>query len=281
MSNDSQCVTWDFTLFKGQRDELPSSNDVVSTLLTFCKAYAFQMEKCPKTGNLHYQGRVKLMLKERESGVKGKFNSHPSIYGAKITRTSTENMNNMFYCMKEETRVSGPWTDQDKPELKVIQKMTDNGLLHWQGDLEAQLLSYDDRQIDVLIDPVGNNGKSSFKKWMYVKHDACIVPAINDSKDIMQWCMGFPGKKLYIIDMPRAMKKKSLYQLYAGIEQLKDGYMFDTRYNARFRLIDEPRILVMTNYPPKKRYLSLDRWRMWTIIDGVLRVYKYPEVVEK
>lgn len=272
---DGQCITWDFTLFAGQRPALPPSADVIAALSVFCKAYAFQHEKCGETGRDHYQGRIKLKEKLRELQVANLFHAADALKGAKLKRTSTENASNMFYVTKTETRHAGPWTDQDKPVVKKVQKMLDEGLRPWQATLEAHLSYYDDRIIDVVIDREGNSGKSSFKKWMWIHHDAGIVPPLNDAKDICQFCMSQPDKRLYIMDLPRAMKKRKLFELYAGIEQLKDGWLFDTRYHGRTRLMDEPRILIMTNQPPKQCYLSADRWKMWTITDDRLVPFSY------
>ena len=41
--------------------------------------------------------------------------------------------------------------------------------------------------------------------------------------------------------------------------------LYDTRYHARFEYFDEPQVVVFTNSPPKMKYLSRDRWRLWTI----------------
>lgn len=71
------------------------------------------------------------------------------------------------------------------------------------------------------------------------------------------------------------MKKKGLYGLYSGIENVKNGMLFDKRYKGVFKYIDEPNIIVFTNTPPKMSYLSRDRWKLWTVQDNQLVVYKF------
>ena len=91
--------------------------------------------------------------------------------------------------------------------------------------------------------------------------------------------MPFDPAKLYLIDMPRAMKKKKLNSLYSGIEQLKNGFMYDLRYHGKFRAIDDPNIIVFTNTPPKMSYLSADRWVLWEVVDKQLKSFHFKYAV--
>ena len=70
------------------------------------------------------------------------------------------------------------------------------------------------------------------------------------------------------------MKKSKLNRLYSGIENLKNGMMYDLRYHGKFRYIDEPNI-VFTNQPPEMSYLSRDRWAPWTVVDNQLEEFQF------
>lgn len=137
---------------------------------------------------------------------------------------------------------------------------------------------YDDRTIHIVIDDYVGLGKSSLCKYLYVEHEAVIVPPFQDSKRLMQYCMLFEPAKLYVIEIPRAMKKKNISSMYTGIETLKKGMMYDTRGNGKFRYIDEPNIVVFANTTPKKRHLSVDRWKMWKIQEKSLCPFKFGSV---
>lgn len=261
VQRDNPCCTYDITYPENRT----TMGDLRTMFSTHCKKYSFQLEKGESTGYLHFQCRISLKVKQRITAViKGPLN----IPGCNITVTSTANAGNDFYTTKQDTRVDGPWTDQDKPVLKTVAKMTT--LYPWQESLIHHVTIPNDREVHVIIDVSGNNGKSSFAKYMWTHYDAQPIPPLNQAKDLAQFTMGFSKKPIYIIDMPRAMKKKDLFELYSGIEQLKNGMVYDTRYHARFEYFDEPQVIVFTNTMPKMRYLSRDRWKLWSIIDKKL-----------
>ena len=198
-----------------------------------------------------------------------------NIAGCNITCTSTANKDNDFYVMKDDTRIEGPWTDKDKAPLRTVDKMESNGLFPWQQTIIDDVEHYDDRKIHIVIDRAGNIGKSALCKYLYMKKDAVIVPPLMDEKDLMQYVMSFEPSKLYVIDMPRAMKKSKLNRLYSGIENLKNGMMYDLRYHGKFRYIDEPNIVVFTNQPPKMSYLTRDRWALKTVVNNQLENFAF------
>jgi len=68
-----------------------------------------------------------------------------------------------------------------------------------------------------------------------------------------------------MFDMPRAMNKDRLYQFYAAIETIKDGYAYDDRYHFTEKVFDCPNIWIFTNRMPDTTLLSTDRWKFWEI----------------
>lgn len=100
---------------------------------------------------------------------------------------------------------------------------------------------------------------------------------MNDMQDIMQCCMGIPGQKCYIIDMPRALKKEKLAGFFSGLEALKNGVMYDKRHSFKKRRIDRPQIVVFTNSYPDTSLLSPDRWVIYTMRERDLSQYAEPE----
>lgn len=67
----------------------------------------FQREKCPSTGKLHYQGYVELFKPARHAGLK-KALGCSSVWAKPKAKDSTREQAR-DYCMKEESRVEGPW----------------------------------------------------------------------------------------------------------------------------------------------------------------------------
>lgn len=270
-----QCAVWDLTAH-GDRNDFDTMKNF---FIKHTKKWAFQKEQGQQTGYVHWQCRFSLNAKLTENGVKALL-LDSDIEAFHVTPTSANATKGAaLYVIKAETRIDGPWTDKDPapiPTTRTSRKLDELGLLPWQNEIMNQTLDYNDRQIHCVVDKDGNNGKGALCKWAYVKGFAQLIPPFNSYGDLIQFAFSRPRASLYFIDMPRAMPKKNLFEMYQGIESLKDGYMFDKRYRGQFELIDEPNIVVFTNTPPKKRYLTRDRWRVWTIHEDQLVVYTYP-----
>lgn len=259
---------WDFTL---PADEL-SVKELQDLLNNYCKKWVFQKERGEKTGYEHYQGRIKLKVKNRKpSNLMGnKF--HFSV-------TSNENCDNDFYVTKEDTRIDGPYCDSDEViyiprQIREVEK-----LWAWQESVIEKSQIWDTRTINIVIDMAGNNGKTTLKGYMRAHKLGRPIPFCNDFKDIMRMVMDMPTAQTYLIDMPRAVKKDKLFQLFAGIESIKDGYAYDDRYTFKEKYFDCPNIWVFMNYKPDMSMLSTDRWTFWEIVDKKLvpRVYDFEE----
>jgi len=144
------------------------------------------------------------------------------------------------------------------------------GLRPWQDKLMTELSEFDLRKIDLIYDRDGNNGKSLFSEMMELRGIAEEVPCYRLMDDIFQWVCSRETKKVYIMDMPRGMKKDKLGDLYSGIEVIKNGVAYDKRYAAKKKRFDRPRIAVFTNELPHLDLLSRDRWQLWKISDDDL-----------
>lgn len=254
-----QLTSWDFTLY----EDLDDHEKVIKQLNEHCKKWSFQLEKGTESGKLHYQGRLKLK-------VKGTITAINKLFTYKqwhLTPTSEENKDNDFYVIKCETRISGPWRDNDKDNYIPIDIRRINELYPWQKELKEKLTTYNERAVHVIFDPVGKKGKSIFTRYMMAHNLGEIIPFCNDYKDVMRmaYCMG--NKQCYMIDMPRAINKEKLYQLYGAIETLKSGFCYDDRYEYKRRLMDPPNVCIFTNKEPDFGLLSQDRWRVYTIDD--------------
>lgn len=261
----NSCCTYDFTIFAVDELDPPT---IRNTLKEICKKYTFQLEQGELTGKLHYQGRLSLKCKKRQSELiklldqAGWTKYHLSI-------TSNENRDNNFYVTKEETRIQGPFTDTN--EIYVPRDIRNiKELRPWQQKLRTTLQSYDERSIDIIVDTKGNSGKSTLTRYMMLFDNAQVLPFCNDYKDIMRMAYDVGIKPIYLIDMPRAINKEKLFQFYAGIETLKSGYCYDDRYKFTQRLFDRPRICIFTNVHPDTSLLSRDMWKIWSIVDNQL-----------
>lgn len=240
--------------------------EMIDTLKTLCKRWCFQLERGEETGRLHFQGRVSLKKKSRPSTLGKLTKWHWSI-------TSNASKYDEIYVTKEETRVAGPWSDKDIPDFIPRDIAAIEQLKPWQAELLDISQIYDERHIDVVYDPYGNSGKTTFTRYAMVYKYGQLLPFCNDFKDIMRMVMDMPTSKCYIMDMPRAINKERLYQLFGGIESVKDGYAYDDRYHFKQKIFDKPNIILFTNVFPDLELLSGDRWRIWEIVNDNLVPY--------
>lgn len=252
----NQCAGWDLTVFYDDIENFKSF------LKEHCKKWCFQQEQCPKTGKLHLQVRISLKKKLYFNGVKKLFeqfnNPHLSAtFGKTFTKFDKD------YVSKDATRIAGPWADDDPVPKYVPVQYRIEKLKPWQETVQNSPI--DPRSINVIYDEHGNIGKSTLVGYLCCKDKAQSIPFCNDFRDIMRMIMDKPKSSIYLIDLPRAIKKDKLYQLYAGIEIIKGGYCFDDRYKFEEMWFDTPSIWVFTNILPDRELLSADRWKIWTV----------------
>lgn len=244
---------WDFTAFTDNADQ------VKKVLNEHCKKWCFQLEKAPDTDRLHMQGRFSLKVKERLVGLKARFP------GWHLSITSNENKHNTFYVTKEETRVAGPWKDDDEV-LYIPRQVRDIVLKPWQQHILDDANVWDSRRVNIIYDVTGNIGKTTLCTYVGAHRYGRKIPFSNDFRDINRMVMDCPPTKLYLFDMPRAIRKDQLHQFFSGVEEVKNGHVFDDRYRFRERYFDCPNIWVFTNVLPDLNMLSADRWRIWQVV---------------
>ena len=256
------CSCWDFRIGTNKI----TIENLKEWLNNYCDKWVFQ-EELSESGYEHYQGRLHLKVKERASTLLKKVPK-----GGDFKPTANKNTKNDFYVMKEDTRIGGPWSNNDVEATWDVQLLIDNGLYKWQNQLVDLAKEYRNlRMINVIVDKKGGRGKSSLTDYMMYQGIAEELPLVNDFIEMVQMAYAIPAS-CYIIDMPRSLKKDKLAGLFGAIEYIKMGKSFDKRYHYKRRKQDPPNILVFTNEYPNANYLSLDRWRIWRISSkGILK----------
>lgn len=134
----------------------------------------------------------------------------------------------------------------------------------WQIIALDQWKKQNDRQILCIIDTKGGHGKTFLRKHLVATHQAQFIPPMEKAEDIMAVAMAKPSKG-YVIDLPRA-DGKAKKPMWSAIEQIKDGYLYDKRYNWREKWIAPPKIMVFCN-DFNASDLSTDRWQDFEISD--------------
>lgn len=283
-----QLAIWDLTL--DQR--VATVESVRSKFKQLAKKWTFQLEE-GTSGYKHYQCRISLFHKRTRGavlslldqlGLKGqKLEIQGVEQELQCSLTETSNPTALqgvaFYCMKLDSRLEGPWSDQD-PEppfrSKEVDLLDTQGLRPWQYSVLEYITSeYEPRFINCIIQPPGSVGKSSFTEWLEYHKHAYEIPPFRLMEDIMAYAHANRNWKAYTIDLPRGMKNSKLHDFFSGIEMLKNGLIVEKRYAAKKQRMNRPHVWIFTNTKPDLSLLSTDRWKLWTInSDLELKPYK-------
>lgn len=272
-----QCCTWDFTYFIPEEfkvDHIPNLVEIWSESLSkIAKKWCFQVEKTPKTGRLHFQGRLSLKVKKYPGWWSEMWEWNTTHWSP----TSKANWRNDFYVTKEETRVLGPFRDDD--EKPFIQAEIAKAMLNpypWQASIIEKIKTREERIVNVLCSPEGNQGRSTFV-GMLDQHGLAMevdLDSRSTPKDLMRQIMTFKKKETYIFDLPRSYPINEP-TFWEAIEKIKKGKAWDDRYRNQKEWFPIPNVWIFSNEFPDIKHLSIDRWRFWRIEDGEL-IQVYP-----
>ena len=267
-------AVYDFTLPANDRE----SSAVIAAIKQLFKKWTFQKE-CGDSGYIHFQGRGSLFKKRRLVELK-KLCDQVGMNDIHLSPSSNESQKgDMFYCMKADTRVDGPWKDTDEEEVVYVPRqyrgIVDN-LRPWQQKVWDSADVFDTRSINLIFDTHGNNGKSTIASVMDLHRRGIDLPPMNDADKLIQsvadilMAREVREPKVVFVDLPRAMDKRRLGGLYTAIEQIKKGKVYDVRYQYKEWWFDSPQIWVFSNIEPDLGMLSRDRWVLWTIVNDDL-----------
>jgi len=234
----------------------------------YCKRWCFQQEQGDETGYLHFQMRVSLTAKKRLATMISWMSTNMPAIRVSATSNPTFYAGNEFYVMKEDTRIDGPWTDRDdvNPAKIPIRLRTEPNWYPWQREVLNMIATTpDDRTINVIVDAVGQKGKSVLSLYLMAHQRAQRIPVQKDPRDIMRMIMNCPKRTCYFIDLPRATSHQNQHTMYTAIEEIKNGYCYDDRYKFTQELFEPPHVWVFTNILPDLNFVSKDRWKLWTI----------------
>jgi hypothetical protein len=124
----------------------------------------------------------------------------------------------------------------------------------------------DDRQISVIVNKLGNIGKSKLLKYLAFKGLACCVPA-GTATQIKMYIINSPTCKIYVVDLPRQSGKDEKFgDVMSALEDVKNGNMTCPMYGGNNRkLMLPPHVWIFTNAFPPFWMASADRWNVYSI----------------
>lgn len=216
--------------------------------------WAYQ-EEVSETGTPHIQGFVRFKTKKRFTQLT-KWN--PKLHWEKARGSEAEASQ---YCMKDdETRKKDGIREYQgyypSEEIKVRIPSAE-----WEIELEEELLKEpDDRKMIWIWSKAGNTGKSSFCKYMVVRHDALVLGG--KGADMKYMVHSWIEKKGYspriiLLDVPRLNLN---WISYPGMEEVKNGCFASTKFECGMVVMNSPHMVVFANEPPRADAMSEDRW---------------------
>lgn len=264
------CAMWDFRM----NAEGIDSTVIIKQLKLIAKRYVFQLEQGETTGYLHFQGRCSLIKKHRKTELMKLFNIIPVPNYLEPSVNATFYTGDMFYVMKNETRIDGSW-DERESQKYIPRQFRDKlqNLRPFQKYIYDNADVFNDREINMIYCRNGSVGKSTIASLCELYGKGIDLPPVNDAEKLIQSCCDICEAKSLrdpspiFVDLPRAMNKDRLNGIYTAVEQIKKGKLFDLRYKYKEYWIDSPQIWVFSNIEPDLTMLSKDRWKVWCVND--------------
>lgn len=285
----NQCKHFEFRLFGEGR--LAATRDAVEKALRSVANYAvFQLEEGEQNGTKHWQGHFIATKKTRATTLKANIGLelsrpfHSAEYLAPTAKGDTRTWASMAkYSSTSTTRVAGTVPTWIKPDVyvPVHLRVTPRP---WQQEV---LMSADkpwDRTINCIVDEEGCSGKSTCCGLVGTSGKGFELPdAMENAKEIIQFAYSMiqhtTEPKLIVYDMTRS-RTTGDRSVYAALEMIKNGMVYDTRYSGKQHRFDPPAVWVFTNKAPNKWLLSADRWKYWKIVDERLHEVFWTKVKE-
>lgn len=145
-------------------------------------------------------------------------------------------------------------------------------LRKWQAELNRTLNGpVDKRKIIFLVDYSGSAGKSWFFRYYEQNHgDKCQI-ILPGKKQDMAYVLKETNRVVFF-DCPKS--KQGEYIQYDFLEEVKNGNVFQGKYESREKRFPSPHVVVAMNEMPNESLLSADRYdiRVFTSADLELEV---------
>lgn len=244
-----QLVKWFFTFNNYTLNDIERLERYFNLV---CKEYVFQ-EELGKNNTPHLQGNIYLKKAMRWS----EFDLPKTIHWEKTKNYQSA----LLYCSKLDTRNGKIYTNIELPE--PIECLNIEQLYEWQKEIYDYCQNKPHpREILFVCDKEGNKGKSELCRFLCIKNKAILLSG--KTQDMKYGIIKYFEKnkkypKIILIDLPRTYNTD--YLCYTGIEEIKNGMFFNTKYESDMIIFNRPHIIIFANNKPDNfDNLSHDRW---------------------
>nr|WAE42313.1 MAG: replication associated protein [Cressdnaviricota sp.] len=212
--------------------------------------YIIGWEVAPSTGQRHLQGYLESKKKIRPSE---KFSA---LQGAHWEKRKGSREENILYCQKE-----GDYISKGFFFLRPVKDPMENLEFYpWEEDIIKYCEEYkEDRKILWIWETTGTAGKTVFAKHLGVKYGAvlCGGKAADMKYLIAKRRKENKESDIILFDIARSLED---YVSYQGIEEIKNGFFFSSKFESENVICDPPIVIVFANFKPDIKKLSIDRW---------------------
>ena len=273
---------WVFTWNASDEGQLVDPQKLVQFLNKIVDSGVFQKERGLETSRLHYQGRFE--LKGPRIGKRKLLTLFSELGETSNLTFSPERVyNSTMYCVKEETRVEGPWFVGTPQYIRKNTPMTIS-LRKWQEQLLNELNSplgetFRDRKVIWIQDEKGGAGKSTFLKFLCSQKEGLNfkkLPLDRPDRIRMMVCKMTEKEDVdaFCFDFTRTLDENtSIKSMFQVLEEIKNGHIVSAMFGKPMEsIIPCPFVIIVTNEDISVyyRYLSADRWQGYAIIENKL-----------
>lgn len=254
----SQRFRWCFTLNNYSIQEI---DDVLFFLKEHCKKWTFQ-EEIGEEETPHLQGCFWLKKKLYLKDLKGLMSSRAHFEPMKGTDSQSRE-----YCNNIEKR-NGKlwefgWSDKKNEYFKKLMDKISTTLHPWQDDLSELLHCEPDDRTIYWIKSEPGCGKTSFCKWKILTENWLYLKKAKYN-DIMNYIYNADTETARGIFIDLTLENENNIS-YSALESIKDGMIFNSKYETGFKMIQPLHCVVFANVMPDVGKLGKDRWKIYTI----------------
>ena len=127
-------------------------------------------------------------------------------------------------------------------------------LYPWQRVALTMLKHQNDRQISWIIDEEGNTGKTFICKYLRDNRNTIVL----EGGRTCDLAHAYNCEPVVCFNFGRDYAEVN----YKFMANLKDGYLFSSKYDSNVKRFKPPKIIAVSNFRPDHKKISVDRWEM-------------------
>jgi len=227
-------------------------------------------EHAPTTGKEHIHVYIEFHKQTYYQTLSKLF---PQLSPSGIEHSRGSAAQTLDYISKEDPEpiILGTPKQQGKKQNKLIlateDPLADVELYPWQQELVNMIdTTPDPRQIHWYVDFEGAKGKTFLAKSLCMK-DSSILYITGKAADMKYGIASYmisqeQSPTTILVDLSRSQENFVSYQ---GIEEIKNGIFYNTKYESSMCVFDIPHVIIFANFEPDQSKLSTDRWNIHTL----------------